>query len=98
MRTGSIRISLAAALALFATTSATAIPILRLTTSDGVVTVSDGGVGDLAPQPGAVVLLSPLGAAWSVNVTTGLSNPMIGSATQPQLDLNSVNVTSVGGP
>jgi hypothetical protein len=98
MRTGSIRISLAAALALFATTSATAIPILRLTTSDGAVTVSDGGVGDLAAQPGTVVLMSPLGSAWAVNVTTGLSKPMIGSANRPLLDLNSVNVSSVGGP
>ncbi|HUQ53493.1 MAG TPA: PEP-CTERM sorting domain-containing protein [Gammaproteobacteria bacterium] len=70
-----------------------------MTTSDGAVaTVSDGGVGDLAAQAGTVVLLSPLGAAWSVNVTTGLSKPTIGSADHPLLDLNSVNVSSVGGP
>src|SRR5690349_3179629 len=98
MRTGLLKVSLAAALAFSVTTGAAAIPVLRLTTADGSVVVGDGGVGDLAPQSGAVVLSSPLGTSWAVNVTTGLSKPLIGSANQPYLDLNSVNVSSVGGP
>jgi PEP-CTERM motif len=86
------------ALALGVATTANAIPVLRLTTSsNATATVYDGGVGDASAQAGVVTLLSPLDSLWFVNVTTGLSKPLLGSASLPELDLNSVNVSSLPG-
>ena len=34
---------------------------------------------------------------WIVNVSTGLSKPLLGSSTEAYMDLNTVNVTSSGG-
>jgi hypothetical protein len=89
-------ISLASALLLLTTTSAHAIPILRLTTSGGSIDVDDGSGLDVNPVAGAVTFVNPLAAGWIVNVTTGLSKPLLGSAELPELDLNSVNVSSAG--
>jgi hypothetical protein len=77
-------------------TSATAVPTLYL--SDGVnsVTVVDGGIGDSSPLAGVVTFNGSIGLNWTLNVTTGVSKPMLGSATQPWMDLNSVNATSKG--
>lgn len=64
--------------------------------SDGInpaVTVFDGGPGDLSAVAGVVVFSGSVGA-FNVNVTTGLSFPLLGSATAPVMDLNSVNVSS----
>lgn len=65
--------------------------------SDGITTVSvtDGGIGDLSATPGVVVFSGAVGV-FDVNVTTGLSYPLLGSLTAPKLDLNSVNVSSGG--
>ena len=48
--------------------------------NDGVITFN-GGLG---------------GTVWTVNVTTGLSKPTLGSAPFPVMDLNSVNVSGLG--
>ena len=70
---------------------------LTLTPSGGgAVTVTDGGVGDSNPDVGAITFIGSL-TGWSVNVTTGLSKPVLGSATVASMDLNSVNVSSAGG-
>lgn len=63
--------------------------------SDGVstVTVTDGGLGDLSPTPGVVVFSGAVGV-FDVNVTTGLSYPLLGALDSPVMDLNSVNVSS----
>lgn len=84
-------LGLAAGLA--ASIQAEAATIIEL--SDGVVTksVTDGGVGDLSPTPGVVVFSGTVGV-FDVNVTTGLTKPLLGSATEPIMDLNSVNVNS----
>src|SRR3954471_15210385 len=76
--------------------NATALPTLYL--SDGVnsVTVVDGGVGDSSPLAGVVTFNGSIGLNWTLNVTTGVSKPMLGSAKQPWMDLNSVNATSKG--
>lgn len=58
--------------------------------------VFDNGPGDINPALGAVTFNGPIGS-WIVNVTTGLSKPLIGSAGAPQMDLNSINVTSATG-
>ena len=79
-------------------TQAHAIPMLRLTSDFGggeTVTISDGGAGDAGVLGGVVVFNSEL-AGWMVNVTTGISKPVLGSDIQPFLDLNSVNVSSAG--
>ncbi len=77
--------------------NAYAVPTLQL--SDGVTTktVSDEGLGDgLSGTAGAVMFSGSVGN-FIVNVTTGLSKPLLGSATYPSLDLSSVNVSSIGG-
>jgi hypothetical protein len=76
--------------------SAQAVPILRLTTSSGAQTVADGDGADVNPTTGAVTLVHA-DAQWIVNVATGLSKPLLGSPDAPELDLNSVNMTSTGG-
>jgi hypothetical protein len=98
MRTSPLgRSLLVSALAFGACSSANAIPVLRLTTSAGATaTVTDGGVGDANSQAGVVVFMNPL-SDWFVNVTTGLSKPTLGSPSLPELDLNSVNVSSFAG-
>ena len=74
-----------------------AIPVLRLTV-DGVVglPVSDGGVGDTNPLAGVVTLMGAAGA-FTVNVSTGISKPVLGIAASPSMDLNSVDVSTVSG-
>jgi hypothetical protein len=92
------RILIVSALALGMATTASAIPVLRLTTSsNATATVYDGGIGDANGQAGAVTLVSPLDSQWFVNVSTGLSKPLLGSPSLPELDLNSVNVSSLPG-
>ena len=75
-----------------------AVPTLWLSDDSGVswMKVSDGGVGDINSTSGAVTLSSALGS-WIVNVTTGITMPVLGSATSPYMDLNSVNVSSTSG-
>ena len=98
-RAAAARILGASALFCGVAATADATPILRLTTSDGAMQeVADGGLGDSNPIDGVVVVLSSLGSAWSVNVTTGISKPVLGSPSIPELDLNSVNVSTSGGP
>ena len=87
------------AFALFAANTANAIPTLKL--SDGIttVTVGDGQIGvvsDLSAQTGAVTFIGAVGS-WIVNVSTGISDPILGSPTNPHMDLNSVNVNVSGG-
>lgn len=68
-----------------------------MTVNDGVggpTTITDNGAGDLNAGVGAITFLSS-DAKWSINVDTGTSKPLIGSATDPQLDLNFI-ATSVG--
>lgn len=72
---------------------------LTLAMTDGganFVLVTDQGAGDSNPEVGAVTFIGALGD-WTVNVTTGVSKPVIGSPGNPELDLNSVNVTSTTG-
>jgi hypothetical protein len=82
---------------LVATTQvASAGAILEL--SDGITTVSvlDGGAGDINAATGAITYYGSIGN-FSMNVTTGLSKPVIGGVNNPKLDLNSINVSSSGG-
>src|SRR4051794_24174539 len=84
-----------AAAGLFAITS-TAHATLSLRVIDGVttiVTIDDGGLADLNPVSGAVTYIGSFGAA-TTNIDSGLSKPLIGSATAPQLHLDGVLTSS----
>ena len=82
-----------AALVLSGATVASALTLTLSTSGGGFVSVTDQGAGDINPVVGAVTFSGPLGA-FNVNVTTGLSMPLLPGV---QMDLNSVNVNS-GGP
>jgi hypothetical protein len=75
---------------------ASATPTLWLTDGTTSVTIADGGGLDLNPVVGAVTFSGSLGN-FNVNVTTGITHPIIGSPSMPQMDLNSVNVSSQAG-
>jgi len=63
---------------------------------DPIFYVTDGSSDDSNSLTGAVTFNGTIGT-WTVNVTTGLSKPILGSATSPEMDLNSINVTSTSG-
>ncbi|WP_136516169.1 PEP-CTERM sorting domain-containing protein [Geomonas edaphica] len=78
------------------TLMATSANALSIRLSDGganTVTVWDNGAGDINPAAGAVTYLGSVGA-FTTNVSTGLSYPILGSQDYPRLELNSVDVTS----
>ena len=85
-----------ALLSLIAPRQADATPTLSL--SDGVTTVvvTDGLAGDLNPAAGVVTFSGAVGN-FAINVSTGITYPVLGSPTSPDMDLNSVNVTSPTG-
>jgi hypothetical protein len=97
-----------AALAVAALTFAIASPAdaafkLRLTDGLGnTVTIVDGGVGDGSPPANGVIVFNgaipgpPGGSVWTVNVTTGISKPVLGGPSLATMDLNSVNVSTAG--
>lgn len=65
--------------------------ILTLETGDGASASASDDDGD-----GLVLFNGALGS-WLVNVTTGLTNPIIGSDSVDEIDLNSVNVSGGTG-
>ena len=76
--------------------SAQAVPSLRISDSSTTINVSDGGPGDVSPTPGAVVWTGAIGV-WNVNVDTGITKPVQGSAVAPFMDLSFVDVSSGPG-
>ena len=95
-----VSIVLATVFALVLGLHATAIATpITITLDDGinpVVTCADGDACDLNGAAGAVTFIGTVGA-WTTNVTTGLSYPVVGSQNNMVLDLNSVNVSSSTG-
>ena len=81
----------------FAATNAEAALILRLTQGGSVVEVEDGGAGDLLPAVDGAILFAGSVGVFNVNVSTGLSDPVLGTPTAPHMDLNSVNNSTAGG-
>jgi len=63
---------------------------------NGLNIISDQSVSDSNTALGTVTYNLGLGD-WTTNVTTGISDPVMGSASSPELDLNSVNVSSLNG-
>jgi len=60
------------------------------------VTITDQGAGDFNPYVGAVTYIGSIGV-FAVNVSTGLSKPILGSAGVPSMDLSSIDLSGSGG-
>jgi len=88
-----------AGVASLATTPAQAAMKLSLSaSSDGGasgVTITDNGIGDLNPTLGVITFSGAIGQ-FAINVTTGVSKPFQGSASQPDVDVNSLDSKSAG--
>jgi hypothetical protein len=72
--------------------SAQATPTLQLTSGADTATLIDGDADGVVFFNGALG-----GSVWTINVTTGITKPALGSADEPRLDLNSVNVSGGAG-
>lgn len=73
-----------------------AVPTLQITDGSTTVTVADGSGSDLNGLVGAVTFSGSVGV-WILNVSTGVTYPVLGAASQPHMDLNSVNVSTPSG-
>lgn len=72
--------------------------ILTLQSGADTVSVQDNGAGDLLPSLGGITLAGVTVGNFNIlNVTTGESIPLLGTATAPEMDLNSVNQSSGSG-
>jgi hypothetical protein len=73
---------------------------LRLSDGVNTVTVLDGSAADSSGGAGifdgVISYIGPVGLNWALNVTTGITYPTLGSTSVPSIDLNSVNLSSLG--
>ena len=60
------------------------------------VTIVDQGANDINTTPGVVMFSGSVGG-FAVNVSTGVSKPVLGSAAFPSIDLNSIDLTTRTG-
>jgi len=60
------------------------------------VMITDQGIGDINPTAGVITYSGAVGA-FAVNVSTGVSQPVLGSSLSPSMDVNSINVTTTTG-
>ena len=78
----------------------TAHAAMFLTLNDGLghsVLVGDGSTLDQSAAIGVITYNGNLGGGvWTVNITTGISKPVLGGPNEAKMDLNSVNVSSAG--
>jgi hypothetical protein len=70
-----------------------AVPILNLSSGTTSVSIADGSVLDLDPTLGVILFNGSVGN-WKTNVSTGIIG---GTASAPELDLNSVDVSNSKG-
>lgn len=85
-----------AAVVLAMPTQANAAFVMKLTSSSaGVKTITDGGGDDSAGAAGQITFLGGWGA-FSIQVDTGLTKPILGTAANPAMDLNYVVVRTGG--
>ena len=81
----------------FVPADAEAALMLRLTQDATVITITDNGAGDTSPAVGVVTFNGTIGTFDLVNVSTGVGYPVLGSETDPWMDLNSINISSSTG-
>ena len=87
-----------AALLLGLLPAAHAVPMLSFSIDGGAATTcADGAACDINPYAGVVTFSQSLLPDFAVNVTTGLSKPIL-TGGDPLMDLNTVNVQTWGGP
>jgi hypothetical protein len=58
---------------------------------------SSPGVYDLAAGTAGQIVVSGSLGVWNINVSTGLTKPVTGNATNPKMDLNTTNVSTAAG-
>ena len=75
--------------------TAMALPILELSYGTTTLAIQDSSALDGLPNAGGVLYNGLLGV-FNVNVTTGITKPLIGGMDYPMMDLNSINVSSSG--
>ena len=73
-----------------------AVPTLTLFDGTTTITITDGSGLDANAAVGAVTFSGRIGV-WDVNVSTGITKPVIGSSTVPMMDLNSVDHSTGAG-
>jgi len=76
--------------------AAEASAFLRLEDGASVVQIVDNGPGDANALAGVVMFSGGIGA-YTVNVTTGVSRPVVGDLFRAALDLNSIDVVTAAG-
>src|SRR5437868_3939340 len=70
------------------TGSALAVPQLRLSDGTTTITVVDGDANDKELDPGAVTFIGTVGPHWNIsNVATGATKPLLGSPSEPFMDM-----------
>lgn len=69
---------------------AQAAAILTLSSGGSTVSVTDGLGLDMNPNTGVITYIGSVGD-WVVNVSTGGTKPIFGSASSPLMDLNSID-------
>ena len=64
----------------------------------GEITVTDQSALDANPVIGVITYIgaAETGSVWTINVTTFISDPVFGGPSSVHIDLNSVNVNSLG--
>ena len=67
---------------------------IRLNDGSTILDIIDGDSNDSNTAVGVVTYNGDFGV-FDINVTTGITKPILGSATSPELDLNQVTVTCV---
>jgi hypothetical protein len=84
---------------LIALPSAYATPTLTIIDGSQTITVTDGGFGDFNPADGAITYIGFTASqgGFKMDVTTGESKPLIGSALAADMDLNVVYTSNVAG-
>jgi len=76
-----------------------AVLILKLTDDlNNSVTIADEGLGDDGAGAGLIVFNGDIpGSSFTINITTGVSKPVLGTPLEPRMDLNSLNISTTGG-
>jgi len=77
--------------------SVNAVPTLTLSDGTTTIVVTDGSALDSSTLAGAVTFNGALGTNFILNVSTGLTKPLTGSASAPSIDLNSVDFATGAG-
>jgi hypothetical protein len=73
-----------------------ATPILYLSDGVTIVSITDNLAGDVNPVEGAVSFIGSIGV-WTVNVSTGITKPVVGNPDNAYVDLSSVNISTGAG-